>query len=37
MPTTILLTESTFSYPFMTFAAELGGNTKRKLNVHVHV
>jgi hypothetical protein len=28
MPTTILLTESTFSYPFMTFAAELGGNTK---------
>ncbi len=27
MPTTILLTESTFSYPFMTFAAELGGNT----------
>jgi hypothetical protein len=29
MPTTILLTESTFSYPFMTFASELGGNTKR--------
>jgi hypothetical protein len=28
MPTTIILTESTFSYPFMTFAAELGGNTK---------
>jgi hypothetical protein len=28
MPTTILLTETTFSYPFMTFAAELGGNTK---------
>jgi hypothetical protein len=28
MPTTILLTESTFSYPFMTFAAELGGKTK---------
>jgi hypothetical protein len=28
MPTTILLTESTFSYPFMTFASELGGNTK---------
>jgi hypothetical protein len=27
MPTTILLTESTFSYPFMTFASELGGNT----------
>jgi hypothetical protein len=25
MPTTILLTESTFSYPFMTFASELGG------------
>jgi hypothetical protein len=28
MPTTILLTETTFSYPFMTFAAELGGNRK---------
>jgi hypothetical protein len=28
MPQTILLTESTFSYPFMTFASELGGNTK---------
>jgi hypothetical protein len=28
MPATILLTKSTFSYPFMTFAAELGGNTK---------
>jgi hypothetical protein len=28
MPKTILLTETTFSYPFMTFAAELGGNTK---------
>jgi hypothetical protein len=25
MPTTILLTESTFSYTFMTFASELGG------------
>jgi hypothetical protein len=29
MPTTILLTQSTFSYPFMTFASELGGTTKR--------
>jgi hypothetical protein len=29
MPTTILLTQSSFSYPFMTFASELGGNTKR--------
>jgi hypothetical protein len=29
IPTTILLTKSTFSYPFMTFASELGGNTKR--------
>jgi hypothetical protein len=29
MPTTILLTESTFSYPFMTFASELGGKTKK--------
>ncbi len=28
MPTTIILTETTVSYPFMTFAAELGGNTK---------
>jgi hypothetical protein len=25
IPTTILLTKSTFSYPFMTFAADLGG------------
>jgi hypothetical protein len=25
MPSTILLTESKFSYPFMTFASELGG------------
>jgi hypothetical protein len=29
IPTTILLTKSTFSYPFMTFAADLGGKTKR--------
>jgi hypothetical protein len=28
MPSTILLTETAFSYPFMSFAAELGGNTK---------
>jgi hypothetical protein len=28
MPTTILLTKSTFNYPFMTFAADLGGKTK---------
>ncbi len=29
MPKLIHLTESAFSYPFMTFAAELGGNTLR--------
>jgi hypothetical protein len=28
IPKTILLTKSTFSYPFMTFAADLGGKTK---------
>ncbi len=29
IPATILLTKSTFSYPFMTFAADLGGKTKK--------
>jgi hypothetical protein len=33
MPTTILLTQSSFSYPFMTFASELGGNTKKLIIV----
>ncbi len=33
IPNTILLTKSTFSYPFMTFAADLGGKTKKRLGL----
>jgi hypothetical protein len=36
MPILIHLTESTFNYSFMTFAADIGGNTEKEIRSFVY-